>query len=144
MISHTCTQRAPNRGSLTNPAMISSDWCLILWELTLGPSLCRTLEDWRELIANARIFIFHGLRTFRSIFSDAPELCLCDSPDPSPSRHPTKTVKAHVLACAAPGTKVRPTCMLRCIPNLPRPARYSTIHCCRHKFTPLTVLHYII
>ena len=36
-------------------------------------------------------------------------------------------------------TKVRPTYMLRCVPNLLRPARYATIYCCRHELKTLTV-----
>ena len=49
-----------------------------------------------------------------------------------PSRHPTKTVSKYI-------TKVRPTYMLRCVPNLLRPARHATISCCRHELKPLTV-----
>ena len=42
------------------------------------------------------------------------------------SRHLTKTVKTNV-------TKIRPKCMLRCVPNLLCPARYATIYCRRHE-----------
>ena len=36
-------------------------------------------------------------------------------------------------------TKVRPTCMLRCVPNLLRPARYAAVWCCRRESKPITV-----